>query len=307
MKSADQNLLAGMGVLSAIVDSGNFGAAAEALGMSQSGVSRAIARLEAKLGVRLLDRTTRSVTLTDDGRRLLDQVMPLMAALEEATATALGNAARVHGRLRVNVDPFFSQRVLAPQLGQFVARYPELRVEIVSRDQLGDMVADGFDLAIRFGVPRPSSLVARKLLETRILTVAAPAYLARHGRPAKPGDLAEASHTCVRYRDPETGRPFDWEFKRRRKTVTVDVSGRLTVNDVATMHGVCLAGEAIAQVMALGVEPYIADGRLVELFADWPDDIFPVYAYYPSRHHMPARVRTFLDFVVDVTKNASSL
>lgn len=307
MKSADQNLLAGMGVLSAIVDTGSFGAAAEVLGMSQSGVSRAVARLEAKLGVRLLDRTTRSVTLTDDGRRLLDQVMPLLAALEEATSTALSGATRVHGRLRVNVDPFFSQRVLAPQLGRFVARYPELRVEIVSRDQLGDMVADGFDLAIRFGLPRSSSLIARKLLETRILTVAAPAYLARYGRPMKPGDLAHESHNCVRYRDPETGRPFDWDFKHGRKMITVDVSGRLTVNDVATMHGVCLAGEAIAQVMALGVEPYIADGRLVELFADWPDDTFPIYAYYPSRHHMPARVRTFLDFVIDITQRFSTV
>lgn len=296
-----------MGILTAIVDTGSFGAAAEVLGMSQSGVSRAIARLEATLGVRLLDRTTRSVTPTDDGRRLLDQVMPLLAALEDATSAALGGATRVHGRLRVNVDPFFSQRVLAPRLGQFVALYPALQVEIVSRDRLGDMVADGFDLAIRFGVPRPSSLVARKLLETRIMTVAAPAYLARHGRPIAPGDLADAAHTCVRYRDPETGRPFEWEFRRGRKTTTVDVAGRLIVNDVATMHGVCLAGEAVAQVMALGVGPYLADGRLVELFADWPDDIFPLYAYYPSRHHMPARVRAFLDFVIGIAETSSTL
>ncbi|WP_296947440.1 LysR family transcriptional regulator [uncultured Massilia sp.] len=307
MQNPDQHLLAGMGVLSAIVDSGSFGAAAEVLGMSQSGVSRAVARLETRVGVRLLDRTTRSVTLTDDGRRLLDQVMPLLAALEEAMSTALGGAARVHGRLRVNADPFFCQRVLAPHLGDFLARYPELQVEIVSRDQLGDMVADGFDLAIRFGVPRPSSLVARKLLETRILTVAAPAYLARYGRPAKPEELANTAHTCIRYRDPETGRPFEWEFKRRRRTVKVDVAGRLTVNDVATMHGICLAGEAIAQVMTLGVEPYMADGRLVELFADWPDDVFPVYAYYPSRHHMPARVRAFLDFVIAMTEKLAAL
>jgi DNA-binding transcriptional LysR family regulator len=307
MKGTDQHLLAGMGVLSAIIDTGSFGAAAEVLEMSQSGVSRAIARLEARLGVRLLDRTTRSVTLTDDGRRLIEQVLPLLAALEEATTSALGGAARVRGRLRVNVDPFFSQLVLAPRLGQFVARHPDLRVEVVSRDQLGDMVADGFDFAIRFGLPRPSSLVARKLLETRILTVAAPAYLERHGRPVRPADLASEAHTCVRYRDPETGRPFDWEFRRGRKTITVDVAGRLTVGDVATMHGICLAGQAVAQVMALGVEPYLADGRLVELFPDWPDDTFPVYAYYPSRHHVPARVRAFLDFVVEINKNFSAL
>lgn len=233
--------------------------------------------------------------------------MPLQAALEDAMSTAFGGAARAYRRLRVNADPFFCQRVLAPHLGDFVALYLELPVEIVSRDQLGDMVADGFDLALRFGVPRSSSLVARKLLETRILTVAALAYLARYGHPTKPDELADAAHTCIRYRDPGTGRPFEWEFKRRRKTIKVDVAGRLAVKDVATMHGICLAGEAIAQVMALGVEPYMADGRLVALFADWPDDLFPVYAYYPSRHHVPARVRAFLDFVIGITEKLSAL
>lgn len=300
MRKIEESLLSGMGVLSVIVDTGSFGAAAEVLEMSQPGVSRAVARLEARLGVRLLDRTTRSVTLTDEGRRLYEQVMPLLGALEEAATSAIAGAGSVRGRLRVNVDPFFSRLVLAPQLGSFLERHPELRVELVTRDQLGDMVAEGFDLAVRFGYPRPSSLVARKLLETRILTVAAPSYFKRRQRPLKPEDLADPAHACVRFRDPDTGQPFDWEFHRGRKKTVVEVAGRLTVNDVGTMHSVCLAGQAIAQVMELGVEGYLAEGRLVELFPDWPDDTFPMYAYYPSRHHMPAKVRAFLDFIVAI-------
>jgi DNA-binding transcriptional LysR family regulator len=301
MTGFDERILNGMGVLSAIVDTGSFAGAGDMLDMSQSGVSRCIARLETRLGVRLLDRTTRSVTLTDEGRRLYEQVMPLLAALEEAATSATEGATAVRGRLRVNVDPFFSRLLLAPKLGSFIDQYPELRVELVTRDQLGDMIADGFDLAVRFGEPRPSSLVARKLLDTRILTVAAPAYLKRKGRPEQPSDLESDAHQCIRFRDPETGRPFDWEFHRGRKKIIVEVAGRLTVNDVGTMHSVCVAGHAIAQVMELGVEQLLADGRLVELFPDWPDDRFPLYALYPSRHHVPAKVRMFLDFIASLS------
>ncbi|HDR9240334.1 LysR family transcriptional regulator [Burkholderia vietnamiensis] len=305
MAGFDERMLNGMGVLAAIVDTGSFAGAGEILDMSQSGVSRAIARLEGRLGVRLLERTTRSVTLTDEGRRFYEQVMPLLGALEEATTHATQGATAVRGRLRVNVDPFFSRFVLGPQLGSFIEEYPELRVELVTRDQLGDMIADGFELAVRFGHPQPSTLVARKLLETRILTVAAPSYLKRHGRPLQPADLERDTHACIRYRDPATGHPFDWEFHRGRKKLVVDVAGRLTVNDVGTMHSVCLAGHAIAQVMELGVEAPLADGRLVDLFPDWPDDRFPLYALYPSRRYVPAKVRAFLDFIVSLAAPAA--
>ena len=301
MAGFDERILNGMGVLSAIVDTGSFAGAGDMLDMSQSGVSRSIARLETRLGVRLLDRTTRSVTLTDEGRRLYEQVMPLLAALEEAATSAIEGATAVRGRLRVNVDPFFSRLLLAPKLGSFIDQYPELQLELVTRDHLGDMIADGFDLAVRFGEPRPSRLVARKLLETRILTVAAPAYLKRKGRPEQPSELESATHQCIQFRDPETGRPFDWEFHRGRKKITVEVAGRLTVNDVGTMHSVCVAGHAIAQVMELGVEHLLAEGRLVELFPDWPDERFPLYALYPSRHHVPAKVRMFLDFIASLS------
>jgi DNA-binding transcriptional LysR family regulator len=291
----DERMLNGIGVLSAIIDSGSFAGAGEILDMTQSGVSRSVARLEARLGIRVFDRTTRSVTLTDEGRRFYEQIMPLLAGLEEAASSVAEGRTAVRGRLRVTVDPFFSRLVLGPQLGAFIERYPDLQLELITRHQLGDMIADGFDLAVRFGQPRSSTLVARKLFETRILTVAAPSYLKKHGRPLVPGDLT--SHACVQFRDPETGRPFEWEFHKGRKKIVVPTSGQLMVNDAGTLHSICLAGLAVAQTMEFGIGSMLADGRLIDLFPDWPDERFPLYALYPSRHHLPAKTRAFLDFV----------
>jgi DNA-binding transcriptional LysR family regulator len=290
-----------VGVFAAIVDAGSFAAAGEQLGMSQSGVSRAVARLEARLGIRLFHRTTRVVSLTDEGRRFHAEVRPLMAALEEAAAAASGGATAVRGLLRVNVDPFFSRLILGPQLERFLAAHPELRLELITRDQLGDMVADGFDLAVRFGVPRSSGLVARKLLDTRILTVAAPAYLQRQGRPFAPEELLQGEHTCIDFRDSETGRPFAWEFHRKRKKIVIEPRARLTVNDSGTLLSACLAGYGIAQIMEFGCTQLLAEGLLIDLFGDWPDERFPLYALHPSRHHPSAKTRVFLDFVIGLT------
>jgi len=298
MASFDERVVNGISVLSAIVDSGSFAAAGDVLNMSQSGVSRSIARLEARLGIRLLERTTRSVSLTDEGRRFYEQVVPLLSGLEEAAASAAQGTTAVRGRLRVNLDPYFSRLILGPRLGAFLESYPQLRLELITTDRLGDLVADGFDLAVRFGHPRPSTLIARKLLDTRMVTIAAPAYLARHGHPKDPRELEKDHHVCIQFRDPETGRPFPWEFHKRRKKLVLETSGSLTVNDAGTLYSVCLAGHGMAQVMDLGVGPMIADGRLVDVFPDWPDERFPLYALHPSRHHLPAKTRAFLDFIV---------
>ncbi|NBB11731.1 LysR family transcriptional regulator [Pseudomonas sp. SLFW] len=300
--SFDGRLAGGMGVLSAVVDSGSFVKAAEALDMTQSGVSRAVARLEARLGIRLFDRTTRSVKLTDEGRRLYEEIAPLLAGLEEAATQASGSATAVRGRLRVNVDPYFSRLILAPALGDFMATYPELELDLVTREQLGDLIADGVDLAVRFGEQPSSSLIGRQLLKTRVLTVASPAYLKKHGTPQHPIDLQSPEHVCIDFRDSHTGRPFPWEFHRGDERLFVNTRGRLMVNDVGTMHRICEEGQAVAQVLALGVEPALREGRLVELFPDWPDEYFPLYALYPSRHLPPAKVRAFLEFVVALSR-----
>ena len=302
MPAFDERIVNGIGVLAAIVDSGTFARAGEILEMSPSGVSRAIARLEARLGIRLLERTTRSVRLSDEGRRFYEQVMPLLAGLVDAAASAAQGATAIRGRLRVNIDPYFSRLIVGPRLGAFLDAHPQLRLELITSDHLGDLIADGFDLAVRFGHPRPSTLVARKLLDSRMLTVAAPAYLKRHGRPTDPRELESAQHVCIQFRDPESGRPFAWEFHQRRKKLAFETHGPLTVNDAGTLYSVCLAGHGIAQVMDLGVEPMLRDGRLVRLFADWPDERFPLYALHPSRHHVPAKTRAFLDFIVALLK-----
>jgi DNA-binding transcriptional LysR family regulator len=294
----DGRLLAGVSVLAAIVEGGSFSRAAEVLGLSPSGVSRAVARLEARIGIRLVERTTRSVRLTDEGAQFYAQVAPLLEGIEEATAVASGSAHSVRGRLRVSVDPFFSHLVLAPRLVDFIDRFPNLTIDLITRDDLGDLIGEGFDVAIRFGPPPLSSLVARQLLTTRILTVAAPTYLERRGRPRHPTDLE--NHTCIQYRNPLTGQPFEWEFRRGQKTVPVKTTGPVLLTDVGTMLKSCLSGIGIAQVMALGVQDLLEKGQLIELFPNWPDETFPLYAVYTSRSRPAAKVRAFVEFCREI-------
>ena len=292
----DGRLFAGVGVLSAVVETGNFVKAAEALGLTPSGVSRAIARLEARVGVRLLDRSPRAVYLTDDGRRFHAQVAPLLASLDDAANQAAGAAHAARGRLRVNVDPWIARSVLAPRLAEFLDTHPELSLELLIRDTLGDMISDGVDVAVRFGEPEPTTLIARKLLETRILACAAPVYLAAHGEPRHPRDLR--LHRCLLYRDPATGRPFPWEFHRRGKVVTVAVKERIMFSELATKLAACASGLGIAQTIEFGVEPLLARGELVQVLPEWAEERYPLYAYHPSRHLPPAKVRAFLDFLL---------
>ena len=295
--SFDGRLLANVSVLAAIVEGGSFARAADALGLSPSGVSRAVGRLESRIGVRLLHRTTRSVTLTDEGRRLYEDIGPLLAGIDHAVTQTAGASVAVRGRLRVNVDLFFSRTMLAPHVAKFLSRYPEVSLELVTREQLGDLVAEGFDVAVRFGQPSASSLVARKLLETQTVTVAAPSYIREHGRPATPADLAH--HACIQMRSPVTGQPLEWEFKSGRKVIPAKTSGRLLVTEAGTLVGACLGGAGIARVKASGVRELIDKGRLIELLSDWAGEKFMLYALYPSRHLPAAKVKAFIDFVVE--------
>lgn len=298
--SFDGRLLSNISVLAAIVHSGSFARAAEALNLSPSGVSRAVTRLEGSIGVRLFDRTTRAVTLTDEGRRLYEEISPLLAGIGDAVSLASGASTAVNGRLRVNVDTFFSRRILAPHINDFLQRYPDISLELVVRDQLGDMVSEGFDIAVRFGHPPSSSLVARKLLETRTATVASPEYLRLRGVPQSPDELIH--HACIQVRSSMTGQPLEWEYSRNGEIVPAKISSRLMVNESGTLLGACLAGAGVARIKTSGIEDLLADGRLVELLTDWKGESFPLYALYPSRHLPAAKVRAFIDFVMLILK-----
>lgn len=298
MLSFDARILAGVGVLVAVAEAGNFARAAEALGLTPSGVSRAVARLEARVGVRLFDRTPRSVTLTQEGRRFHAQILPLLAGIEEAAGEAAGAAATVSGKLRVNVDPWFARMVLAPNLQRFLGRYPALSLDLVVSNHREEMMA-GMDVAVRFGPADGASLIARKLLETRVLTCASPAYLERHGIPTTPHDLVW--HETILFRDPQTGLPFRWGFGRNGEEFEVDVRGRVTTDDPSTAIEACLAGQGIFQSLELGMDRWLERGELVAILTDWSDERYPLHAYHPSRHLPPAKVRAFLDFVQEIS------
>ena len=287
--------LTGIAVLAQVVESGSFVRAAEALGLSSSGVSRAISRLEARMGVRLFERTTRSLNLTDEGQRLYDQVRPHLTGVSEAVALASGAAHAVRGKLRVNIDAFFARVFLASRPTEFLNRYPDLSVELLSQESLGDLVADRFDLAVRFiDPPAGSSLIARRLATTRILTVASPGYIAMHGRPRHPRDVQQ--HKRILFRNPLTSQPFEWEFKRGRETVEIPVAGNLLVSEAGTMLDACVAGAGIAQILELGTQELLRTKKLINLFPEWSGERWPLYALYPSRRYQPAKLKAFLDF-----------
>jgi DNA-binding transcriptional LysR family regulator len=292
-------LLNGMGVLVAVVEAGTFVRAAETLGLTQSGVSRAIARLEERVGVRLLQRSARAVTLTDEGRRFYQRVAPLIEGIEDAASDAADASSKAKGRLRVAIDPLVARAIIGPRVESFLADNAELTVDLVVRDQLGDMIADGFDAAVRFGEPEPSTLITRKLLETRVLTCASAAYLERRGRPSHPRELTK--HECILFRNPRTGQPYEWVFKRGSKTLSVNVTGRLILNDSATQLAACVAGHGIAQPLELELRGLNEHG-LTQLFPTWAEEHFPLYVYYPSRRQPPAKVRALVDFVVGVAR-----
>jgi DNA-binding transcriptional LysR family regulator len=241
--------------------------------------------------------------LSEEGRRLYEQIVPLLSGLQDAAASVANAKDAVRGTLRVNMDPFIGQLILGPQLSQFLKRFPELKLELITRDRLGDLVADGFDLAIRFGEPRPSTLIARKLLDTRVVTVASPVYLKKAGRPTHPSDLEKGNHRLIDFRDPETGRAYEWAFQQGRKEIAISSNAQLLLSDVATIHAVCLAGYGIAQLLELGIESLIENGRLELILPDWLDERFPLYALHPSRNHLPPKTRTFLDFVIATVKS----
>lgn len=292
----ENKFLSGIGVLSAVIEAGSFNRAGAALGLTQSAVSRAVSRLEKRIGIQIFDRSSRAIRLTDEGRRFFEAVAPHLEAIEDAALAAGGAKTQVRGRLRVNTDETVGQYLLCPHLDRFLSKHPDVSVEISAQDRMGDFVAEGFDVAIRFGPARMSSLICRQLLKTPVITCASPDYLVRHGHPRHPSDL-QKGHRCVLHRDPATGRHFPWEFLQGRKLVTPDISGQLMVNTGSLLVEACLGGYGVAQFLQLYMKTFLADGRLVQVLPDWAEETYPLYAYHHSPKLITAKVRVFLDFV----------
>jgi DNA-binding transcriptional LysR family regulator len=282
-------------ILSAIAEQRSFRAAARKLGMSVSAVSQAITGLEESLGVRLLARTTRSVAPTAAGERLLGQLQPALASIEEALEQASASQADIAGRLRFSAPRTAVQHVLLPLALRFMRRYPAVSVEILAQDAFTDIVASGFDAGIRFGESLQQDMIAVPLGgPLRFAIVGAPGYLDGRRRPELPADLHD--HDCIQRRFTD-GSLYRWELERDGKAVELAVTGNLIVNDDALMLDAALAGQGLALLIEGLAAEALAQGRLVRLMEDWCPAFPGLFLYYPSRRLMRPALRTFVDFL----------
>ncbi|KUM24362.1 LysR family transcriptional regulator [Mesorhizobium loti] len=283
-----------------VVEAGSFSAAARALRMTPSAVSKLIARLEARLGARLISRSTRRLQLTPEGVAFHDSGARILADLDAAEREAAAGAAP-RGRLRVNAYVPFGQHRLMPLLPRFLERYPEISVEVVLTDSVIDLLEERADVAIRAGPLRESRLVARKLGQSRMVVVAAPAYLEARGTPQTPTDLARHNMLAFGFARYIDGWPF---VDTAGTSVMVSIGGNTTVSDGEAMRLSALSGAGIARLARWHVEPDIAAGRLVPLLEAFnPGDEEPTHAVYVGQgKHLPARVRAFLDFLAEAVR-----
>jgi DNA-binding transcriptional LysR family regulator len=283
-------------VFAQVVESGSFAKAAERLALSTSAASRHVAELEAHLQTRLLNRTTRRVSLTESGRAFYERSVQLLADLQEAEQEASSAAAVPRGTIRLTTSVNFGVRHAAPAIAAFLAAYPEVRFDVSLADRVVDLVEEGFDLAIRIGTPGTDNLVARKLGETRLVPCASPAYLERHGAPKTPEELA--GHNCFTY-EYVTPRNL-WRFRDRSGAErAVRIAGTLHSNNGDLLAEVAARDAGIVFEPAFIVGPDVRAGRLVPLLQDFEPPPVPIFAVYPSRKHLSAKVRRFVEFLTE--------
>ncbi|GLK72740.1 LysR family transcriptional regulator [Ancylobacter dichloromethanicus] len=282
-------------VFSTIARTGSFSAAGRALGLTPSAVSRTIDRIEARLGVRLLIRTTRALTLTAEGQAYLGAARRILADLDEAERVIADQGAP-RGRLRVSAAFSHGRLCIVPLLGDFAHRYPHILIDISLTDTVVDVAAGQADVAIRFGPLADSALTARRLGETGRSVVASPAYLQRHGTPRVPEDLLQ--HNCLNFNF-RRAEPV-WPFRREGRDYALAVTGTIEANSGETLGQLAADGVGIARVGNFGVVDELASGRLVPLLEDFnPGDVEPIHAVFVGGANMPARVRVFVDYLAE--------
>lgn len=275
-----------------------FRPAATELGMSTSALSNAVAGLEARLGVRLFHRTTRSVALTEAGRQFVARVGPALSDIRDAMDAVDDQRQTPVGTLRINTSAGAARMIFAPLVLPFLQRYPGMTVEIVTEGQLIDVVGAGFDAGIRLSELVPRDMIRVPIgADLRMAVVGAPGYLARHSAPVSPADLA--SHQCIRARFP-SGLPSPWEFARAGQAVSVAVPGALVLDDPSVMLEAARAGVGLAFLVAPSVADDVASGRLVRVLEDWTPPFPGLALYYAPGRHVPAGLRAFIELIREV-------
>lgn len=289
------NRAADMEIFATAIERGSFSAAARVLGLSPSAVSRAISGIEARFGVRLIVRTTRALAMTAEGEAYYHAARRILSDLTEVEQ-AIGEQAAPRGRLRVSTTLSYGRRYIVPLLGEFVDRYPGIIVDISLTDTVIDLIEERADVAIRIGPLPDSPLIARRLGESDRAVVASPAYLAAHGTPAIPADLH--GHRCIGFNF-RRRQPW-WPFAQHGESFDLPVTPVIEANNGDTVVQLAMDGVGIARVGRFNVADEIADGRLVELLADYnPGDVEPFHALFLGGSTLPARVRVFIDFLAE--------
>jgi DNA-binding transcriptional LysR family regulator len=279
-----------------VVDSKGFSAAAPSLGLTPSAVSKLVTRLERRLGVRLLQRTTRALHLTEDGEVFYAAAQRIVAEIETLENQIAGQSGNPHGVLRVTTSLAFSSHQLTPVLPEFLTRHPLIELDLLPTDRVIDMVEEGVDIAIRIGRLADTSFMARKIGEDKRLICAAPAYLARHGTPRRPADLAR--HNCIVSR--ERAYLNRWPFRIDGQVSEIEVAGRIAVNEGEMQMQLALQGIGIVRLTRLTMARAIRDGALVRLLDDYSaDEPVGIHAVYPHRRHLAPKVPAFVNFLIE--------
>lgn len=280
----------------AVVEAGSFVGAADAIGLSKAAVSRHVGELEQRLGARLLHRTTRRLSLTDDGQLFYARARDMLAAVEEAESEISSRSGEPSGRLRINAPLTFGVLHLAPLWGRFAQRYPKVSLDIELSDRVVDLVEEGYDLAVRITNLANSQLVSRQLATTRMVACASPAYLAQHGMPTHPAELAR--HGAISY-SYFAGRD-EWTFTAADgKPVVVRIHARIHANNGDTCRAAALDYQGIILQPDFIVADDLRRGDLVELLPSWRAMTLGIHAVYPSRKHLPIKTRRLVDFLVE--------
>lgn len=289
-------MLSGIDVFVQVVELGGFTATARQLGKSTSFVSKEVARLETRLGTRLLNRTTRSISLTESGRLYFDQCRQIVTDAIEAERSIVDRGAIPRGTLKISAPVSFGLGYLAAALPEFLDTYPEISLDLEFNDRMVDIVAEGFDVVLRIGRLRDSSLIARQINTSRSLTVAAPDYWKRHGTPAHPTDLAR--HQCIGYS--LVPFPTRWEYRDAAgQPITVDVETRIQCNSAELECSLAVAGVGVTRMPEFACAEALAQGLLEPVLTEFAPPPLGIYAIYPQRGYLSPKVRVLIDFLVE--------
>lgn len=287
-------------IFTRVVECASFTRAADTLGVPRSSVSAAVQELEGRVGARLLHRTTRKVSPTQDGTAFYDRCQRVIADVEETENLFRQSAAQPSGRLRIDVPGRIGRLIIAPALPEFIERYPQIDIDLGVTDRAVNLVEDSVDCVVRVGLLSDSGLIARPIGRLALINVASPAYLARHGTPREINDLDK--HWAVNYASPSSGRVEDWEWLEDGTLRTLPMRGRVTVNSAEAYIACCLAGLGVIQIPAYDVRSHLDAGELVELMPDYRAEPMPMTLLYSHKQHLSRRLHVFAEWLETLLK-----